>query len=327
AGQAFIDNGVYNLGVRPINEDIGRGGLDAFGWPLSLASMMMKNLGGSDFEPGNPMSTFNPSLGPEGGLFEESAQDQQLNPGGTDEPSDPQLPPYLAPFLNQITVGDSQPELDEPAAGINTLTDVAMLEGFIDNIGPVSPSAVKNEGLNNGLTELMGTWPEPNRVLKDGAFKAPQLRDIELTGPYFHNGGQLTLRQVVDFYVRGGDFPITNAAHRDFNLVNLDLEAQSNLSEAEKVALVDFLLELTDDRAAFDKGPFDHPEVIIPVDGLAPDNTAGRAVLLANPMFRDILAVGTAGFATREPAFLGVTNVRNNPNCNPAVGPISHYCH
>ncbi|GAA6617255.1 hypothetical protein NUACC26_030650 [Scytonema sp. NUACC26] len=43
-------------------------------------------------------------------------------------------------------------------------------------------------------------------VVADGAFKAPGLRNVELTAPYFHNGGQLTLRQVIDFYNRGGDF-------------------------------------------------------------------------------------------------------------------------
>jgi hypothetical protein len=39
----------------------------------------------------------------------------------------------------------------------------------------------------------------------DGAFKTPGLRNVELTGPYFHNGGQATLDQVVEFYNRGGD--------------------------------------------------------------------------------------------------------------------------
>ena len=34
----------------------------------------------------------------------------------------------------------------------------------------------------------------------------PGLRNVALTAPYFHNGGQMTLRQVVDFYNRGGDF-------------------------------------------------------------------------------------------------------------------------
>jgi hypothetical protein len=40
------------------------------------------------------MLTFDPDLGPEDGLFEESAQDQKINPGGTDEPVNPLTPPY-----------------------------------------------------------------------------------------------------------------------------------------------------------------------------------------------------------------------------------------
>ena len=28
-----------------------------------------------------------------------------------------------------------------------------------------------------------GTWPVPNRVMRDGAFKAPALRNVEMTGP------------------------------------------------------------------------------------------------------------------------------------------------
>lgn len=39
----------------------------------------------------------------------------------------------------------------------------------------------------------------------DGAFKSPTLRNVELTGPFLHNGGQATLEQVVQFYNRGGD--------------------------------------------------------------------------------------------------------------------------
>ena len=39
----------------------------------------------------------------------------------------------------------------------------------------------------------------------DGAFKTSTLRNVELTGPYFHNGGNATLEQVVQFYNRGGD--------------------------------------------------------------------------------------------------------------------------
>ncbi len=329
AGQSFFDNGVYNLGVRPIDEDIGRGGADGFGWPLSLAALMFKNLGGPDFEPGVPLSNFDPALGHTGGLFEESAQDQQINPGHEgDDVINPLAPAYLAPFINQLNVGDSQPELDEIFGGVNTLTDVPILEGFLDNLGPINPAGNLNEALNNGETDLMGTWPVVNRVGRNGSFKAAQLRNVEFTAPYFHNGGTLTLRQVVDFYTRGGDFPVTNAAHRDFNLVNMNVEVQSNLTEEEKVALVDFLLELTDDRVKYEMGPFDRPEVIIPLDGAAPDNTGGRPQLLADPtMYKDVPAVGAAGHpATPIETFLGLTHIRNNPNCDPTAGPISHYC-
>ena len=181
--------------------------------------------------------------------------------------------------MQDITHGDSMPEMDEVFAGLNTLTDTAMLEGFVDTFGPFNNAGILNESMNNGDADAMGTWPMVNRVGRFGSFKAAPLREVELTGPYFHNGGKLTLRQVVDFYMRGGDSH-TNAMHRDFNMVNQNVEVQSNLSEAEKVALVDFLLELTDDRVEVRTGPFDHPQVILPLDGAAPDNP-GRDNMLA----------------------------------------------
>jgi cytochrome c peroxidase len=363
AGAAFLDNGVYNLGVtvcegrppEPCN-DIGRGGDDAFGFPLSLATLAMKNVAGNGgapiqllsgtmmagpgFEPGNVMANLDP-LDP-GTVFEETAQDQQINPGFESELQTPLLPPHLAPFVNNNTVGDAHPELDEaggaPGGFYNTLTDTALLEGFVDVLGPLNPAGVINEAFNVAYQTPMGTWPTANRVVRNGSFKAASLRNVELTGPYFHNGGKLTLRQVVDFYAHGGDFPITNAADRDFNLVNLRLEMQSNLNEAEMVALVDFLLELTDDRVRFERAPFDHPEVHVPLDGRAPDNTFGRPGFLARetgncngiagagPCFLNAPAVGAAG-KSAVPGFLGVERGnRNSPNCNSATGPISHYC-
>ncbi len=54
---------------------------------------------------------------------------------------------------------------------------------------------------------LCGNGPivRDEREAVDGSFKTPSLRNVELTGPYFHNGGQATLEQVVQFYNRGGD--------------------------------------------------------------------------------------------------------------------------
>ena len=328
SGAAFFDNGMYNIGVRPIDEDVMRGGPDPWGWPLSLAVLMLKNIGGVEQQPETPLANFNPFADPEcapvcttGGLFEESAQDQKINPGFEEEVDDPQLPPWLAPWVNNLNVGDSHPDIDEVFGGLNTYMEVPILEGFTDLLGPFNPAATLNEALNSTHGFIMGTWPNVNRVGRMGSVKAPQLRLVELTGPYFHNGGKLTLRQVIDFYSRGGDFPITNAHHRDFNILSLEQDVQSQLSEAEKVALVDFLLKLTDERVAREQGPFDRPEMFVPMDGRAPANTLGRTQMLLQsqaiggcgataPCFLRIRPVGAAGHANRLPAFLNVSRTR-----------------
>jgi len=43
-----------------------------------------------------------------------------------------------------------------------------------------------------------------------GAFKVPSLRNVELTGPYMHNGSMATLEQVVEFYNRRGTLETPN---------------------------------------------------------------------------------------------------------------------
>jgi len=75
-----------------------------------------------------------------------------------------------------------------------------------------------------------------------------------LNGPYFHNGGQATLRQVVEFYNRGGDF---RDQFTDSQIRPLEL------TDSEKSALVSFLVALTDDRVRYQSAPFDHPQLII----------------------------------------------------------------
>lgn len=90
----------------------------------------------------------------------------------------------------------------------------------------------------------------------DGAFKVPSLRNVELTGPYMHNGSLLTLEQVVDFYFRGGNF---NNAHHFATLV-----FPQTISATEKADLVAFLKSLTDERVRWERAPFDHPQLLIP---------------------------------------------------------------
>lgn len=71
--------------------------------------------------------------------------------------------------------------------------------------------------------------------LDHGAFKTPTLINISRSGPYMHNGSLKTLREVVDFYDRGG----TPNANLDPRIRPL------NLSEENKNDLVAFLESLS----------------------------------------------------------------------------------
>jgi cytochrome c peroxidase len=152
-----------------------------------------------------------------------------------------------------------------------------------------------NDPFGNPLSMTLSTGA-PGRVAVDGSFKAPDLRNVELTAPYFHNGGQLTLRQVVDFYDRGGDF-------HEANIDTLDPDIQSlGLTADEKDALVAFLTALTDDRVRLQQAPFDHPQLFVP-DGHRGDTTsvATDASGTAIDEVFELPAVGAAGGAPLAP--------------------------
>jgi cytochrome c peroxidase len=98
-------------------------------------------------------------------------------------------------------------------------------------------------------------------VQNNGGFKVPGLRNVELTAPYFHNGGMLTLDQVVDFYTRGGNFPVANVSALDVAIKELGALQNNPTNQA---ALVAFLMSLTDERVRIQSAPFDHPELFVP---------------------------------------------------------------
>ena len=141
------------------------------------------------------------------------------------------------------------------------------------------------------------------RIAVNGAFKTPGLRNVELTAPYFHNGGAATLEQVVEFYNRGGNFTQDNIADLDADIQPLGLTA------AEKASLVAFMKALTDERVRRHAAPFDHPQLVL-TNGHEGDTNAtssdsyGRAIdsLLTLP------AVGRNGYPSNAlPAtFLGL---------------------
>jgi cytochrome c peroxidase len=83
----------------------------------------------------------------------------------------------------------------------------------------------------------LGRFLVSGNVMDIGAFKTPSLRDVELTGPYFHDGSAKTLDDVVRFYVKGG----MNNPNRDWQLEPV------RLSDQEQADLVAFLKSLTSD--------------------------------------------------------------------------------
>lgn len=113
------------------------------------------------------------------------------------------------------------------------------------------------------------------------AFKTPNIRNSKLRVPLFHNGGKDTVREVIEFYNVGGDFPGPNL---DPEIVPL------NLTEQEIDALTFFIEEgMTDPRVENREFPFTRPtlrsELGNPntIYGVAQQNGAGDTMtVLAN---------------------------------------------
>jgi cytochrome c peroxidase len=82
-----------------------------------------------------------------------------------------------------------------------------------------------------------------------GRFRIANLRNVELSAPYFHNGSAASLLDAIDFYDRGGDFHANQAPGF--------LPRQYNVSE--RAALVAILCTLTDPRLVAGQAPFDRP--------------------------------------------------------------------
>jgi cytochrome c peroxidase len=101
----------------------------------------------------------------------------------------------------------------------------ALTDSGFHNIG------VKQHG---PLTEDLGRFNISKDESDKGAFKTPGLRSISQSPPYMHDGSEATLKDVVEFYNRGGDV----AENRSAFITPL------NLSEQEVLELVEFLKAL-----------------------------------------------------------------------------------
>ncbi|NNE69748.1 MAG: c-type cytochrome [Rhodothermales bacterium] len=105
--------------------------------------------------------------------------------------------------------------------------------------------AVGDQARNNGLD--LDT--RADQGAGQGRFKTASLRNIELTGPYMHDGRFATLREVIEFYNTG----IQDHPNLDNRLQQNGRPRRMNLSNQEVDALVAFLETMTDPTLATDE--------------------------------------------------------------------------
>ena len=73
------------------------------------------------------------------------------------------------------------------------------------------------------------------------SFKTPTLRNISKTAPYMHNGGYKTLKEVMNFYNKGGGKGL------GLKIENQTLsDAKLNLTDKEIDDIIDFMSALND---------------------------------------------------------------------------------
>jgi len=109
------------------------------------------------------------------------------------------------------------------------------------------PAEVKaNNGLDmeyddQGIGEMSGSS-------QNGVFKVPTLRNIEMTGPYMHDGRFVTLEEVVDHYSNG----VQNHPNLSSQLKQGGQAKAFNFTQGEKDALIAFLNTFTDEKSLTD---------------------------------------------------------------------------
>ena len=171
--------------------------------------------------------------------------------------------------------------------GVRPTTEDLGVGGTHPNGTPLAASRRLYE--RSFLPEFGQLWNGGNLIPRvNGSFKTPSLRNVELTAPYFHNGGVSTLEDVIRFYNRGGDFHTANRVDLAPAMLAMDLD-ESHIAD-----LAAFLRTLTDERVRDERAPFDHPAMPFPNGGqLAAIGREGRVGSCAPAIrtFTDNLAI------------------------------------
>lgn len=310
---AVYDNGFYNTGVRPTTDDLGVGAtIGPLNLPLSNARLFQRDLkqlcpdGQADClryagltavprilarpdEAATLLSRAAAFLAAGDPL---RIQAEALIAKGTtllgQDPAHPQRASCKLAFIPSLPCSTNAAGQPVPGA-LDILKQAAGVGSDLAHTLEAARSLLPDDEFPGNPGKLLAPPLRPDeRVAADGAFKTPGLRNVELTAPYFHNGGTLALEDVVRFYNRGGDFADANRQNLDVDITPLGLTDQDIRDVAE------FLRALTDPRVRVESAPFDHPSVNAGHGG-----TPGvRTVLNGAPVLDDricIPAVGAGG--------------------------------
>jgi cytochrome c peroxidase len=98
-----------------------------------------------------------------------------------------------------------------------------------------------NNGKDTTFTDIRDRYAVTGDPMDKGAYLAPTLRNIELTGPYMHDGRYQTLDQVIDFY---SDSLVWSPSVSP--LMHKINQGGAHLTVQQKADLKAFLLTLTD---------------------------------------------------------------------------------
>jgi cytochrome c peroxidase len=84
-----------------------------------------------------------------------------------------------------------------------------------------------------GTFSDVGRWALTKRPEDRGAFKTPTLREVSKHAPYMHDGSFATLREVIEFYNRGGESnPSLDSRIRPLQLTEPEIDALIRFLEA-----------------------------------------------------------------------------------------------
>lgn len=109
--------------------------------------------------------------------------------------------------------------------------------------GLLTDNQFRNNGLESDFSSDFGRYDVTGNDADKGKFRAPTLRNIEVTAPYMHDGRFFTLEEVIDHYSEH----VTQSETID-PLMELVGNGGAQLTQSEKEDLIAFLKTLTDEE-------------------------------------------------------------------------------